>query len=168
MQLHVWRDFRFLLPPDWEMLQFSPKNSVGKCAFGDRYAIRLEFSWRKVDSEPNKKLLLQDYSNKLKTQQNIKNIKISHHASWDCILGETNNVLLSRCIKYFKREKCIIQLVFVWTMGNCDVEILKKILISFKEEPYRKDSFKHIKEFGLNFLVNKTYIKKEVYIQSEQ
>ena len=67
----IWREFRCVLPADWEMLQFSRHGDRGRCAFADRYLFRFELDWRVVPAEPEMARMMSDYRAKLTTDGSL-------------------------------------------------------------------------------------------------
>ncbi|HDZ20057.1 MAG TPA: PqqD family protein [Phycisphaerae bacterium] len=61
MDTTIWRGVEIHHPVDWELSVASAPGEVGRCRFTDRYWQRLEVMWRRLDSRPDPKVLLEKF-----------------------------------------------------------------------------------------------------------
>lgn len=153
MQLWIWRNFRFQLPADWEMLQFSRHSQSGRCAFADRYQFRLELSWRVVKGPPDFERMISDYQSKLQ-EEGMENLKRRRRGSWQGVEGMTDGLLTTRFSRYFPGELCLVELVFIWP-NRRDSEMEQRVLDSVNEESKPINRFQRWKAFGMDLFVSR-------------
>ena len=130
MRLWVWRHFRFELPDDWEMLQFSKDLSRGRCAFADRYQFRIEFDWKTVPGPPDFKRLLSDYRSNLEREGKLENARFETVVGWNGLMGRCGGGETSRFGRFFPEEGCLVEMVFIWP-GNREPPVERPVLDSF-------------------------------------
>ncbi len=133
-RLWIWRHFRFWLPEDWEMLQFTRHSAVGRCAFADRYAFRLEINWRAVAGPPDFELMLRNYVARLR-EEGHERLRPIRRAGWRGVASQKNDLACSRFGAYFDAESCLVEMVFLWPGIPTAPELEKEILESVAESP---------------------------------
>jgi len=128
----IWRHFEITLPSDWEMLQYTRNPETGRCAFADRYAFRLEMSWRAVAGPPDYDRMLNDYAARLKLEghQDVRPIR---RANWRGVAGAKGRTVFSRYGAFFDTESCVVELVFIWPGSPPDPALEKTVLRAFRE-----------------------------------
>lgn len=134
------------------MLQFSQNQQVGRCAFADRYQFRLELDWRVVAGPPDFDRMMSDYMARL-TELGIKNVRRSNRGSWRGMEGEGKDGLSTRFGRYFAREACLVELVFLWREGR-DPALERDVLESVAEEPQHCGGAKRWRAFGMDLLAS--------------
>jgi hypothetical protein len=157
MNNFVWRHFSFNLPDDWEMLQFSRKFDLGKCVFADRYQFRFEFNWRKVDGAPDFNRLISDYTSKLTEDKKITDLKLvnitGNGSTWYGFEGYIDSVYTTRYGRFFAKESCLIETVFLWPDNKKNPGIEKDVLLSFNEDT-EHDGSRKWKCYGMDMSVS--------------
>ena len=143
-----------LLPEDWEMLQFTRNPKVGRCAFFDRHALRLEVSWRQADSTPDMKRLLSDTRASLQ-EQDAEILGPRHVGAWDGIESVVDGALSTRFGRFFPGESCLVEFIFFWPDAITDAALQGRVLQSVREQdPALSDSdLRRWRAFGMDFLV---------------
>ena len=164
MQLWIWRNFRFYLPVQWEMLQYSRNPERGRCAFADRYQFRFELNWRKVPGPPDFERMMSDYHAKLAGKEKRKQVKRIDIENWNGIEARTGKLLTSRFGRFFRSESCIVELVFTW-LGQKDINLIQQVLASFAEEPEHQQLFRRWCAFGMDFLVSKDLLLEQCRVE---
>ena len=147
MREWMWRGFRFSLPVDWELLQFSRERGIGRCAFADRYQYRLEWSWRAVERMPDIARLMTDYRSKLVTEGTMAEPKLVELAGWRGLAGKQGKAWTSRFGRFFEEAGCLTELVFLWP-GSRNHEIERSVCSSF-EPVATKKGLQPWKAFGM-------------------
>jgi len=150
MQNWIWRNFRFNLPEDWEMLQFSRNPQEGRCAFADRYQFRFELNWRKVPAAPDFSRVMSDYMAKLSTQENSKKPRRISAKNWHGIEVEVEGILSSRFGRFFGGQSYMVELVFLWPEKKQET-LVEQVLSSF-EELEQHEGFHRWRAFGMDLL----------------
>jgi hypothetical protein len=152
-RLWIWRHFRLRLPADWEMLQFTRNPAVGRCAFADRYAFRLEMNWRAVGGPPDFDLMLRDYTTRLR-EQGHEHLRPVRRAGWRGVVGERQGLALSRFGAYFDEASCLVELVFIWPEMSVDRSLEQTVLESVGEEPPDAAGRRRWRAFGMDVHVH--------------
>jgi len=147
MREWIWRGFRFNLPDDWELLQFSREQGIGRCAFADRYQYRFEWSWRSVGRAPDIERLMTDYRSKLVTEGTMTEPKLVALPGWHGLAGKQGAAWISRFGRFFDDARCLAELVFLWP-GSRDREIERSVAASFAPVPVQ-DGVQPWKAFGM-------------------
>lgn len=150
--LWIWRNFRMELPAEWELIQFSKNAGRGRCEFADRYAIRMEFSWRAAESEPDMNRLVNDWNHRLHHEKDIKDVRSLKPGRWHGFHGTFETHQAAYYFRYFAEESCIVQVVFVWPdqrEEKKEVEIIKTV----KPEATRSGNRCRWKAFGMDIAV---------------
>ena len=136
-QLHIWRNIRFELPDDWELLRFSRKEERGRLSFADRQRFRFELSWRKVPGEPDYGKMMSDYLAKLLEEKKLSWARQAQSVGWHGINGGGPNGSNTRFGRYFAEEDVLVEAVFLWEEGR-DKKLEKQVLTSVGAElPWR-------------------------------
>lgn len=151
-RLWIWRHFRFALPKDWEMLQYTRDPAVGRCAFADRYEFRFEFSWRAVAGPPEFDRMMRDYSARL-AEQGHRHLQRENWRQWRAVVGRWENQTIARFGGYFDRESCVVECVFLWP-GPRDRALEQTVLGGFAEEPPDAAGRRRWRAFGLDLRVS--------------
>jgi hypothetical protein len=149
MGLWVWRNFRIEVPDDWEILQFMRDPDDGRCVWADRYQVRLEMSWRRLGGAPDMQRSLADYISKVKQDGVIADAAEQREGPWYGLVGHMGPLLNSRFMRYFRRESCMLQLVFLWPDGR-DAQRERQVLRSVDDVPPRKGNTRRWRTFGLD------------------
>ncbi len=152
-RLWIWRHFRFWLPEDWEMLQFTRHSAVGRCAFADRYAFRLEINWRAVAGPPDFELMLRNYVARLR-EEGHERLRPIRRAGWRGVASQKNDLACSRFGAYFDAESCLVEMVFLWPGIPTAPELEKEILESVAESPPDAAGRRRWLAFGLDLRVH--------------
>ncbi|MDP6152112.1 MAG: hypothetical protein QF785_01950 [Phycisphaeraceae bacterium] len=126
MREWIWRHFRFELPDDWEMLQYSRRLDAGRCAMADRYQYRLEFNWKEFDTAPDFDRTLSDYRHDLERAGDAKATS-EHVAGWRGLRVDGPDALTTRFGRYFKEVKCLLEVVLIWP-DKVDADLTRSIL----------------------------------------
>lgn len=164
MQLWIWRNIRIALPDDWEMLQYSRERAQGKCAFADRYQFRLELNWKEFSGPPDFKRMLSDYGSKLTQEKGLKNLQQFKVGQWQGVGGELDDCWTTRYGAWMKREKMVVEIVFIWPQIR-DVELEKEVLRSAGEETLKHEEFQRWKTFGMELFASSDYALSECKIE---
>lgn len=154
MKEYVWRNFRIEIPDDWEMLLFTRDPKSGHCTYADRYQHRLQMNWMLVTSKPDIVRMVDDYSSRLgkdDPEAEFNRLKIG---GWLGFSSKTAEGRRTRLGRYFARESCLIELVFLWPNAR-DAALERRILDSVSEEPTRKDGKARWRAFGMDVLATK-------------
>lgn len=130
-QLWIWRHFRFDLPADWELLQYSRDPMSGRCAFADRYAFRFELSWRGVSGPPDFERMMSDYAARL-AEQGYRRLHPERWRNWHGIAAEWEERPVVRFGGYFDGESCVVECVFLGA-DRRDRALEERVLGSFSE-----------------------------------
>lgn len=149
MGLCIWRHFRIDVPDDWEMLQFTRERPEGRCAFGDRYQIRLEMSWRSSTGSPDLRRSITDYISKLREQESMPDAERLDRHGWVGLDGHMGALRNTRFMKAFSRESAVVQLVFLWPNGR-DPEVEGRVLRSVRDDRPSRNGLRRWKTFGLD------------------
>jgi hypothetical protein len=152
LQLWIWRHFRFRLPCDWEMLQFSRNPESGRCAFADRYDFRFEFNWRVVPGPPDFDRMLSDYGAELK-KGGASDVRTDMHGTWRGLRAGLNGRLTSRFGRHFPEASCLLEAVFLSHDGSRDGELEETVLRGIAHEPVRAGGMRRWRAFGMDFVV---------------
>ncbi len=150
--LWIWRNFRFLLPGDWELLQFTRRPGEGRCAWADRCAFRLEFVWRAVPGPPDFDRMMGDYAAKLETE-GARKLRRERRDAWHGIAAEQGGRPISRFGAYFDRESCVVELVFPWPEERSPA-LERAVLAAVREEPPDAAGRRRWRAFGLDLRVD--------------
>ncbi len=151
MREWIWREFKILLPDDWEMLQFSREPEAGNCAFADRYQFRFEYNWKKVPGPPDYERMLADYIQKLSAEQELAEVKQLRHAGWHGFQGKLASGWTSRLGRYFDGLSRLLELVFLWP-DKVDRRLLKQVLGSVTVQDVGNSHFQRWRAFGMELL----------------
>ncbi|MBD3240200.1 MAG: hypothetical protein GF331_06405 [Chitinivibrionales bacterium] len=149
MGLWIWRHVRIEVPDDWEMLQYGRDLSDGRCAFGDRYSIRLELSWRQSGAPPDMRRTIDDYVTKLKQDEIMPDARALNRAGWHGVEGHVGGVLNTRFFRYLPSEQCVVQLVLLWPDGR-DVSLEEHLLSGIGEERPINGEYRRWRAFGMD------------------
>jgi hypothetical protein len=163
MKLWIWRNFKFQLPDDWEMLQFSRNMDQGRCTFADRYQYRLEMSWRRTPGPPDFERMLSDYSSKLE-EEGVEKLHSVRSEQWQGIEGRMAGRVTSRYGRFFGRESCLVELVFIWPQCK-DAGLEGKVLASVREQPLHDNRLLRWKAFGMDMLVSPQLVLQTCSVQ---
>ena len=87
MQVCIWNQVRFEIPESWEILRFSKSPTEGQCAFADRYAFRLEWTWKSVPHEPDFERILSAYRASLEKNGRLEEPELDHFKAWHGLVG---------------------------------------------------------------------------------
>ncbi len=147
MQEWIWRDFRFELPNDWEMLQFSKERAAGNCTFADRHQFRLELSWKEVPAAPDYERMISDYLQRLKDEQSLEAPEAISHRSWQGFAARFDDTQTARFGRYFEPAGRLLELVFFWPK-DFQRQLTKEILDSFRH--LNQEAAQHWRAFGLD------------------
>ena len=164
MQLWIWRNIHIALPDDWEMLQYSREHDQGKCAFADRYQFRLELTWKKFPGPPDFDRMLSDYGSKLTNEKGLKNLKQFKVGRWQGIGGELGDLWTSRYGAWMKRERILVEIVFIWPQVR-EADIENEVLRSAGEESSRQEGLQRWKTFGMELFASDEYALSECQIE---
>jgi hypothetical protein len=162
VQTFIWRNYRFELPDDWEMLQFTRNPQVGRCAFADRRQFRFEMNWRTVSALPDFDRMLADYQSRLEEEGLAETRRLEHHR-WQGVSGREERRLTTRYGRYFPEDKSLLEVVFLWPKDR-DVALEKRILDSFFLE-LPADGLAHWRAFGMDFHVSASHDFWKAYAQ---
>lgn len=154
MKTVIWRQYHFLLPDDWEMLQFTRNPDVGRCAFADRHQFRFEINWRTVKGTPDFDRMLRDYQSRLE-EDGLEQVRRLEHQRWHGVRGEQNRRLTTRYGRYFADDMSLVELVFLWPK-EWDKALEKRILDSFRFEA-PQDGLVRWCAFGMDLRVSATH-----------
>jgi hypothetical protein len=149
MQLWIWRRLHVMLPDDWELLQFSKNERVGRCAFADRYGFRFELNWRVVPGRPDFDRMLSDYESRL-LEQGMEKPRRCRRSAWRGIAGLMDGRLTSRFGRFFEEISCLAELVFLWDDAR-DESVEHNVLNSVRVEADR-DGLRRWRAFGMDLL----------------
>ena len=155
MELWIWRNLRFLLPPDWEMLLFSRESDMGRCAFADRYAYRLEVNWRAGSGPPDLDRMTSDYLAKLRLDGTMPDAESVQCGDAYGIQGHQNGVLTSRFGSYIPAERCLVETVFLWPETKNEA-LEREVMESLGPEPEHDGRFRRWRAFGMDLLATST------------
>lgn len=147
MQEWVWRNLRFELPRDWEMLQFSRRSETGSCLFADRHAYRFELNWRRVAGAPDFARMLDDYARQLAPETPGQVVRVQQ-APWLGLAGTFEGVATSRFGRFLPGEKYLVEAVFLWPRER-DLPLERQVLASLDELP-RDEQWQRWRAFGLD------------------
>lgn len=153
MSLYIWRNFKIEIPKDWEMLQFSKNFKEGRCAFADRYQIRLELDWNTVAGAPDMERLISDYRNTLFNKRNMKDAHIIKQKPWYGIEGHIKDLYTTRYMRFMPTENCVLQVIFIWPKEKNN-KLEHEILESIKESTVHQ-KHQRWKAFGMDLLASK-------------
>ncbi len=154
MQEYVWRNFRIGIPDDWEMLLYSKDPKSGHCTFADRYQHRLQMNWMLVTNKPDLARMVDDYTSRLSKDDAAAELSRLKIGGWLGFGSRTAEGRRSRLGKFFARESCLVELVFLWPEAR-DAGLERKILDSVSEEPVRRDGLARWRAFGMDILASK-------------
>ncbi len=149
MALWIWRHLRIEVPDDWEMLQYGKDFSDGRCAFGDRYSIRLELSWHHSSSPPDMRRTMSDYVTKLRQDETMPDAATVNRGGWHGIEGHMDGLLNTRFIRYFSGEECVVQLVLLWPDGR-DAALEQRVLNGIGEQRVSSAGYRRWRTFGMD------------------
>lgn len=152
MREWIWRNLRLECPADWEMLLFSRSPAQGRCVFADRYAHRLELSWRVVPGRPDFDRMLSDYAGSLRAGGRPDPAPLRAGA-WRGWLAEKDGRPSSRLGLHLPAEACLVELVFLWPDAR-DEALEHAILDSVRDEPADADGLRRWRAFGLDARVS--------------
>jgi len=154
VQPHIWRQYSFQLPDDWEMLQFTRDPVVGRCAFADRRQFRFEMNWRAVKGTPDFDRMLADYQSRLE-EDGIECVQRIEHRRWRGVSGQEGRRLTTRYGRYVGENQSVLEVVFLWPK-NRDPALERRILDSFAFQP-AVDDLVRWRTFGLDLSVSETH-----------
>lgn len=149
----VWRNLSIVPPDDWEMLQFSRDLVAGSCAFADRYQIRLEMRWRKIDGAPLMDRIVSDYRSKLQAEQGMKVGKDCTIGEWRGFEGVGPSLQTTRFFRFMAMESCIVEIIFIWPEAR-DLTVERNVLTSVAEEKELPGGYRHWSAFGMDLAVS--------------
>lgn len=87
MQVCIWNQVRFEIPASWEMLRFAKSATEGQCVFADRYAFRLEWTWKSVLHEPDFERVLTAYRTSLEKNGRLMEPELDRVGKWHGLVG---------------------------------------------------------------------------------
>jgi len=151
MQLSVWQNVRIELPGDWELLQFSLQAEAGRCAFADRYQMRLELNWRTVPGPPDLQRTMSDYVARLRLTESMADAASTEAAGWPGIEGHQAGLATTRFGRYLADASRLVEIVFLWPEAR-DRELEGRVLGSTAIEPERLGRFRRWRAFGMDLL----------------
>jgi len=151
MQSWTWRNLEFVLPEDWEMLQFSRDPAKGRCAFADRNQFRFELDWRQVPGCPDFGRMLSDYMSRLQ-ERGMTDGQIVTAGAWQGIDGNVDGKGMSRFGWYSELEGCVVETVFLWP-GVRDQALESVVLDSIRESSPDAEGRLRWRAFGMNISV---------------
>jgi hypothetical protein len=154
METHIWRHLRVELPPDWEMLQFSRDLAVGRCAFADRYQFRLELDWRRVDGPPDVERMVSDSVARLQADPAASGVERLGGGRWPGIVATVGGALTTRFGGYVPEERCVAELVFLWSEAGRDAGLEAEVVGSVRAEPARADGSRRWRALGMDLLAS--------------
>lgn len=149
MALWIWRHLRIEVPDDWEMLQYGRDLSDGRCAFGDRYCIRLELSWHHSAAPPDIRRTMSDYVTKLRQEETMPDAGTLNREGWHGIEGHMGGLFNTRFIRYFPGEQCVVQVVLLWPDGR-DAAVEQRVLNGIGEERPTGERYRRWRTFGMD------------------
>ncbi len=126
----IWRQIRFTLPPDWEMLQYSRERAAGRCAFADRYRYRFEINWKSVPGEPDFQRMMSDYASRLEQEEKMSDIEPAKIAGFHGLTGTGSTGPVSRFGLWLPAPGLLVETVFLWPdarNGELERQILRSI-----------------------------------------
>lgn len=148
----VWQGYRFELPVDWEMLQFSRDPNAGRCAFADRYRFRFEFNWHRVPAPPDFNRMMNDYRTRLAAGDSVTAIRC-RIGSWYGLRVEGPEGCSSRFGRHFPETDHLIELVILWP-ERIDGILEQQILERFRMEEPAAGNYRRWRAFGLDLLAH--------------
>ena len=148
----IWCHFGLDHPAEWELLQFTRNPERGRCAFADRYAFRLELSWRTTPAAPDFDRMLSDYEAQLGTQgmEDVTNVR---HGEWRGLAGHLSGIEHTRYGRFFPSRSRLLEVVFLWPAGR-DLAIEQRVLGSVVEEPLSPEQPSRWRVFGMDIRVD--------------
>ena len=154
MQTFIWQQYRFDLPDDWEMLQFTRDPQTGRCVFADRTQYRFELNWRIVKGVPDFGRMLTDYQSRLEAD-GFERLQRTRHDRWHGVSGEQEHRLTTRYGRYVEDNHALLEVVFLWPK-NRDPALERRVLDSFAFQP-ATDSTVRWRALGLDLDVSATH-----------
>lgn len=154
MKTVIWRQYRFELPDDWEMLQFSRNPESGRCAFADRHRFRFEFNWRVVPGTPDFERILHDYQSRLE-EDGLEDVRRLEFPNWHGVRGMQDQRLTTRHGRFFAANQSLVEVVFIWPK-EWDKALERRILDSFQFEAPQDDLVRW-RAFGMDLRVSATH-----------
>jgi len=152
MGLVIWRGFNISVPDEWEILQFSKNFEIGSLLFADRYSFRFEFNWNRLSGKPYMEKIVEDYLLDLVNNKRIKNEKRITLYDWKGFEGIVDGILTSRFGKWFEKESCMIEGVFLWDLKR-DLDTEENVLTSIStDDIFNKRRWK---AFGIDLVTEK-------------
>ncbi len=154
MKTFIWRQYRFELPDDWEMLQFSRNPESGRCAFADRRQFRFELNWRTVPGTPDFERVLRDYQSRLE-EDGMEGVSRLEFPKWHGVRGMQGRRLTTRHGRFFAENQSLVEVVFIWPK-DWDKALERRILDSFQFQP-SQDGFVRWCAFGMDLRASHTH-----------
>lgn len=151
MERWIWRKFEFVLPDDWEMLQFSRNPASGKCAFADRAQFRFEVNWRQVTGAPDFDRMISDYMHNLIEHGMTDGRRVSS-GQWTGLEGRVDGRMMSRFGWYSTKEACVVEVIFLWPSVP-DKRLEGDVLGSFRDSLPDDQGRIRWRAFGLDVAV---------------
>lgn len=146
MQEFVWRNFRFELPADWEMLRFSRRSEEGKCCFADRYRERAQLSWKANSAEPD----LDETLRRFVEQQGSAKCHRSNYQQWRGVDTKEEGGRISRFLRYFAEAQCTLEILLTWPERKSD-ELRRQIVESISYE--KPEGLQRWRAYGMELWV---------------
>lgn len=164
MQRIIWQQIGIDIPDDWEMLQYDRESREGRCAFGDRYQIRMELSWRQSEGTPDLKRSRSDYVAKAKRDGTIGEAEPVDAAGWYGLAGYLRDIYNSRFLGHLGILDYSVQVVFLWPEKR-DTALEKRILGSIRAETIPNNGHTHWKTFGMELFPRKDLMLTTCVVQ---
>ena len=171
VQICIWNQVRFEIPSDWEMLRFSKSLNEGQCAFADRYAFRLEWTWKSVPHEPDFERILSAYRASLEKKGRLKEPELDRIGDWHGLIGQEQFTekswtveegtlqaqlheqerMVSRWGRYLPEQNRLAEFVFLGDPPR-DRAFESALLKSVRVEPVYPGNMQRWRAFGLDAL----------------
>lgn len=148
-----------MVPDEWEMLGYSTEFYKGRCWIADRYSERLEFSWQHVKTTPDIARMASQYRARMVDEDILEDVRGRRIGNWRGLVGEKEQLTVSRYIKHMPAEKVIAELVFHWP-GQRDEKLEERVCSSMREEPLVEAlgaRLQHWRAFGMNMYPSENY-----------
>ena len=131
------------------MLLYGKDEQSGRCAFADRYQHRLEFNWSVVPGKPDFTRMLDDYLAEFRRDEQVTEVARVTPGPWSGFAARMGDVLTSRFGRFFSRDRCLLEVVFLWPERR-DVALERRILDSVREETLTPEGFWRWRAFGMD------------------
>ena len=95
-----WLGLRLEVPCDWQIVRHGLSPERGRLTFTDRFAERLDLTWRKVDHDPNVELMVRDQ--RMRDEHKLSDVQTANVriAGWYAYRLQSNSETLVRAARY--------------------------------------------------------------------